>query len=264
MPPFSSKPSSRSHSRRRSRPMNFASQGELFSKVNICLMRHSDAVLNPEMTTWPSGISTRSTSRSTSCGWAWSSRTCGSTTRSTLCDASGSCRGSAASPAPCSRASEKRNGMRFCRRKSTSGRPTCTARKPNTSSTALSYWASSQRSTYAPWGVDSHSESDERPPPLYFAPFCTKELRSMLQAVTVVPVAGFNDSYVWRLRTPSDPSVADHAEALPVLHHLQREKLKLAAILATHHHPDHVGGIAELRRTFDVPVFGPKNAPIAT
>src|SRR5262249_60428706 len=106
----------------------------------------------------------------------------------------------AARHAPCSRASEKRYGMRFCRRKSTSGRPTCTARKPNASSTALSYWASSQPSTYAPWGVDSHSESDDRPAPLYFAPVCTKELRSMLQ---VVPVAAFKDNYVWTLRNAS-------------------------------------------------------------
>src|SRR5262245_24552328 len=265
MPPFSSKPSSRSHSRSRSRPMNFASHGEFFSKVNICRMRHSEAVLNPEMTTWPSGISTRSTSRSTSCGCGWNSSTWGSTTRSTLCDASGTCIGSAARRAPGSSASEKRKVMRFCRRKSTSGRPTCTARKPNTSTTALSYWASSQRRTYSPWGVESHPESDERPPPLYFcAPFCTKDCRSMQQAVSVVPVAAFKDNYVWTLRNASHAAVVDPGEARPVLDYLQREKLRLAAILATHHHPDHVGGIAELRRSFDVPVFGPKHEPIAT
>ena len=49
-----------------------------------------------------------------------------------------------------------------------------------------------------------------------------------------------------------------------MLDYLQREKLALAAILATHHHPDHVGGIAELRRSFDVPVYGPKKEPIPT
>jgi hydroxyacylglutathione hydrolase len=58
--------------------------------------------------------------------------------------------------------------------------------------------------------------------------------------------------------------VVDPGEAQPVLDYLAREKLALVAILATHHHADHVGGIAELRRNFDVPVFGPRNEPIAT
>ena len=34
--------------------------------------------------------------------------------------------------------------------------------------------------------------------------------------------------------------------------------------MATHHHPDHVGGIAELLRTNGCPVYGPKNEPIPT
>ena len=80
----------------------------------------------------------------------------------------------------------------------------------------------------------------------------------------VVPVAAFKDNYVWTLRNASHAAVVDPGEASPVLDYLQREKLKLAAILATHHHPDHVGGIAELRRSFDGPVYGPKNEPIAT
>ena len=44
--------------------------------------------------------------------------------------------------------------------------------------------------------------------------------------------------------------------------YLAREGLTLAAILATHHHPDHVGGIAELVAMTKVPVFGPRGEPI--
>jgi hydroxyacylglutathione hydrolase len=80
----------------------------------------------------------------------------------------------------------------------------------------------------------------------------------------VVPVSAFKDNYVWTLRNATHAAVVDPGEARPVLDYLAREKLKLAAILATHHHPDHVGGIAELLRSFKVPVYGPKNEPIAT
>src|SRR5512145_427967 len=148
--------------------------------------------------------------------------------------------------------------MRFCRRKSTSGSPTCTARKPNTSSTALSNWASSQSSTYAPWGVESHPESDERPPLYFSAPFGTKDWRMF----EVVPVSAFKDNYVWTLRDAKHAAVVDPGDAQPVLDYLAREKLKLVAILATHHHPDHVGGVAELLQKYRVPVYGPKNEPI--
>src|SRR3954469_1158141 len=80
----------------------------------------------------------------------------------------------------------------------------------------------------------------------------------------IVPISAFKDNYVWTLRNERYAAVVDPGEARPVLDYLRREKLELAAILATHHHPDHVGGIAELVRHYRVPVFGPKNEPIAT
>src|SRR3954468_10731743 len=80
----------------------------------------------------------------------------------------------------------------------------------------------------------------------------------------VVPVSAFKDNYVWTLRRGAHAAVVDPGEAGPVLAYLEREKLSLAAILATHHHADHVGGIAELRSKYDVPVYGPRGEPIAT
>ena len=56
--------------------------------------------------------------------------------------------------------------------------------------------------------------------------------------------------------------MVDPGEAGPVKAYLAREGLTLVAILATHHHPDHVGGIAELVAMTKVPVFGPKGEPI--
>ena len=56
--------------------------------------------------------------------------------------------------------------------------------------------------------------------------------------------------------------MVDPGEAGPVKEYLAREGLALVAILATHHHPDHVGGIDELVAMTKVPVFGPKGEPI--
>jgi hydroxyacylglutathione hydrolase len=80
----------------------------------------------------------------------------------------------------------------------------------------------------------------------------------------VAAVKAFKDNYVWTLRNKTHAAVVDPGEAQPVFDYLGREKLELAAILATHHHPDHVGGIAQILEKWRVPVYGPKGEPIAT
>jgi len=78
----------------------------------------------------------------------------------------------------------------------------------------------------------------------------------------IVPLPAFQDNYIWTLRDGKNAAVVDPGEAGPVKQYLAREGLTLVAILATHHHPDHVGGIAELVAMKKVPVFGPKGEPI--
>ena len=81
---------------------------------------------------------------------------------------------------------------------------------------------------------------------------------------SVVPLRAFSDNYIWTLRNNRYAAVVDPGDAEPVLDYLQSERLELCAILATHHHPDHVGGIAELLAHRAVPVYGPRGEPIAT
>src|SRR5262245_34473467 len=78
----------------------------------------------------------------------------------------------------------------------------------------------------------------------------------------IVPLPAFRDNYIWTLRDDRHAAVVDPGEAGPVKRYLAREKLRLVAILATHHHPDHTGGIDELVAGQRVPVFGPKAEPI--
>jgi hydroxyacylglutathione hydrolase len=80
--------------------------------------------------------------------------------------------------------------------------------------------------------------------------------------IEIVPLSAFKDNYIWTLRAGKFAAVVDPGEALPVKKYLAQEGLTLAAILATHHHPDHVGGIEELVSLAKVPVFGPKGEPI--
>lgn len=72
------------------------------------------------------------------------------------------------------------------------------------------------------------------------------------------PVKGFVDNYFWLLHRGGRAVVVDPGDAAPVRRTLAEHRLELAAILVTHHHPDHTGGIAGLLADKRVPVLGPR------
>jgi hydroxyacylglutathione hydrolase len=85
---------------------------------------------------------------------------------------------------------------------------------------------------------------------------------NMLQ---VTPVRAFTDNYIWLIHSPSDPArvvVVDPGDAKPVERVLAERNLALAGLLITHHHGDHVGGVAELLQNRSIPIFGPANETI--
>jgi hydroxyacylglutathione hydrolase len=78
------------------------------------------------------------------------------------------------------------------------------------------------------------------------------------------PIPAFADNYIWLLRRSAAAAVVDPGEAAPVIDALAAGGLQLAAVLLTHHHADHVGGVAELVARHPAPVFGPAAERIPT
>lgn len=81
--------------------------------------------------------------------------------------------------------------------------------------------------------------------------------------LSVHPIPAFDDNYIWALRGLDAQAlvVVDPGDAQPVFDYLNRENKKLVGILITHHHWDHTGGVEELKKRFDIPVYGPENSP---
>jgi hydroxyacylglutathione hydrolase len=81
--------------------------------------------------------------------------------------------------------------------------------------------------------------------------------------ITAIPA--LQDNYIWAIHDDSHAAVVDPGESEPVLAFLKARGLQLNAILCTHRHADHIGGIAKLREVYNVPVYGrrhPKNPHI--
>lgn len=82
----------------------------------------------------------------------------------------------------------------------------------------------------------------------------------------VFPIPAFRDNYIWAITTAGHRHVAivDPGDASPVIRAFDAQGLEPSAILVTHHHADHVGGIQTLLRRYPtLPVFGPRNEQIA-
>jgi hydroxyacylglutathione hydrolase len=85
--------------------------------------------------------------------------------------------------------------------------------------------------------------------------------------LNIRPILAFDDNYIWLLQRDEWPQVAvvDPGDEIPVLELLRSEELELVAILLTHKHGDHTGGVEDLLQVWpNAVVYGPAGEPIKT
>ncbi|WP_350557752.1 hydroxyacylglutathione hydrolase [Psychrobacter sp. CAL346-MNA-CIBAN-0220] len=70
--------------------------------------------------------------------------------------------------------------------------------------------------------------------------------------IRIHPIKAFNDNYIWTLINKNNKQaiIIDPGQAAPVIEYLEAEGLEMIAIWTTHHHHDHIGGVAELQEHF--------------
>ena len=78
-----------------------------------------------------------------------------------------------------------------------------------------------------------------------------------MNTLSLITIPAFDDNYLWLLHNGHSAIVVDPGDASPIQAKLAELNLKLEAILVTHHHADHVGGVDALRDATGAHVYGP-------
>lgn len=79
------------------------------------------------------------------------------------------------------------------------------------------------------------------------------------QLIHIDPIEAFQDNYIWLIHNDQNSIIVDPGDAKPVVSALERKKLNLVAILITHHHADHIGGVIALQKKYPhIKIFAPQ------
>tara|TARA_B100000780_G_scaffold161368_1_gene112760 strand:+ start:81 stop:806 length:726 start_codon:yes stop_codon:yes gene_type:complete len=78
--------------------------------------------------------------------------------------------------------------------------------------------------------------------------------------ISISPIESFSDNYIWLIERGNDAILIDPGDHKPAVKVLQEKKLNLKAILVTHKHFDHIGGISSLIDSYpSVEIYAPLN-----
>lgn len=72
-------------------------------------------------------------------------------------------------------------------------------------------------------------------------------------------IKAFEDNYIWAIHNQKQVILVDPGDSEPVEKHLETNGLDLVAILITHHHHDHIGGVKQLMQHWNCDVYGPQD-----
>src|SRR3990167_3068250 len=84
--------------------------------------------------------------------------------------------------------------------------------------------------------------------------FISEEYMSLDPKLKIYPLPILSDNYVWLIINEAEKTAisVDPGDAKPVQAFLEKQHIKLTAILITHYHWDHYNGVAELKRHYNV------------
>ncbi len=83
--------------------------------------------------------------------------------------------------------------------------------------------------------------------------------------ISVAAIPAFSDNYIWKIVSADQKQVVlvDPGDAQVCIDNIERHNQQIVAILITHHHADHTGGVAQLvkyakQKQWPIKVYGPK------
>ncbi len=80
--------------------------------------------------------------------------------------------------------------------------------------------------------------------------------------LSIEAIPAFETNYIWALHNGRDCALVDPGSSAEPLAFLQRQGLQLCALLLTHHHFDHIGGVDDILARHPVPTWGPVDSRI--
>lgn len=82
--------------------------------------------------------------------------------------------------------------------------------------------------------------------------------------MNIMPLPALSDNYIWIIEKEKRIVVVDPSEADLLLQLMATKGYDLEAVLLTHKHPDHIGGVKDLIASHPAPVYGPEETGLAT